>query len=67
MKEFADRLKDLRTERELSLRQLAALVNISYSAIEKWENQTRVPNGEAIVTLAKFFGVTTDYLLGLTD
>ncbi len=67
MKEFAERLKDLRTERNLSLRQLAELINTSYSAIEKWENQSRVPNAEAVVTLAKFFGVSTDYLLGLTD
>ncbi|MDE6598420.1 MAG: helix-turn-helix domain-containing protein [Clostridia bacterium] len=67
MKEFAERLKDLRLEKGLSQRELAKLVNLSHTAILRWENQTRIPNGEAIVALAKFFGVTTDYLLGLTD
>ena len=67
MKEFAERLKDLRLEKELSQRELAKLVNLSHTAILRWENQTRVPNAEAVVALAKFFGVTTDYLLGLTD
>lgn len=67
MKEFAERLKDLRLEKGMSQRQLAKLLNISHTSIERWENETRVPNAEAVVMLAKFFSVTTDYLLGLTD
>ncbi len=67
MKEFAERLKDLRLEKGLSQRELAKSVNISHVAIIRWENETHSPNAEAVVTLAKFFGVTTDYLLGLTD
>ncbi len=67
MKEFAERLKDLRLEKGLSQRELAKSVNISHVAIARWESASRVPNAEAVVTLAKFFGVTTDYLLGLTD
>ena len=67
MKIFAERLKDLRLEKGLTQRGLAKLLNISYSAIRQWENQERVPNAEAVVILAKFFSVTTDYLLGLTD
>ncbi len=67
MKEFAERLKDLRLEKGLSQRQLAKLLNVSHVAIARWENETRIPNAEAIVMLAKFFSVTTDYLLGVTD
>lgn len=67
MKEFAERLKDLRLEKGLSQRELAKLLNINHSAIMRWENETHVPNAEAVVMLAKFFSVTTDYLLGLTD
>ena len=51
----------------LSYRGLAKLTGISSTAIEHWEKAERVPNGEAIVTLAKFFAVCSDYLLGLTD
>jgi len=67
MKEFAERLKELRLEKELSQRQLAKLVNLSHHAISQWESESRIPNAEAVVILAKFFGVTTDYILGLTD
>lgn len=32
-----------------------------------WENGQRVPNANAVVILAKYFGVTTDYLLGVEE
>lgn len=67
MKEFAERLKELRLEKGLSQRELAKAVNLTHTAILRWENETHIPNAEAVVTLAKFFSVTTDYLLGLTD
>lgn len=67
MKIFAERLRDLRQEKELSQRQLSKLLGLSHSAVTQWENELRVPNAEAVVMLAKFFGVSSDYLLGLTD
>lgn len=67
MKIFAERLKDLRIERELSQRELAKLLNVSHSAVAQWENESRSPNAEAVVALAKFFEVSADYLLGLSD
>ncbi len=67
MKIFAERLKDLRQEKELSQRQLSKLLGLGHSAVTQWENEMRVPNAEAIVMLAKFFGVSADYLLGLID
>lgn len=67
MKVFAERLKDLRIEKKLSQRGLAALTHFSVSAIKQWENESRVPNAEAVVLLAKFFNVSSDYLLGLKD
>lgn len=67
MKVFAERLKDLRLSENLSQRKLAELTNLSPSAIKQWENESRVPNAEAVVTLAKYFCVSADYLLGLED
>ncbi|HIR98845.1 MAG TPA: helix-turn-helix transcriptional regulator [Candidatus Coproplasma avistercoris] len=67
MEIFAERLKELRAGKELSQRELAKATGLTQSAINLWENAKRVPNGTAIVTLAKFFGVTADYLLGLED
>jgi transcriptional regulator with XRE-family HTH domain len=65
--EFRNRLKELRVSQGLSQMQLANKVDISQSAIAKWELGKTEPTASAIITLAKFFGETTDYLLGLED
>ena len=61
------RLKDLRIKNKLSQSELAKNVNISQPAINYWELGKRTPNANAIITLANYFGVTTDYLLGESD
>ncbi len=67
MKKFAERLKELRIEKELSQAQLAKATGLSHTSIVYWETEQRVPNANAIIILAGFFGVTTDYLLGVED
>ncbi len=64
---FGKILKDLRTERHLSQQQLADLLNISQSAIAKWELGKTEPTASAIVSVALFFDVSCDFLLGLKD
>ena len=61
------RLKDLRIKNKLSQSELAKNVNISQPAINYWELGKRTPNANAIITLANYFGVSTDYLLGESD
>lgn len=67
MEKFIKRLKELRIEKGITQVQLAKTTGLSASAISSWENNTRVPNALAIITLARFFEVTTDYLLGESD
>ena len=67
MIKFAERLKELRLEKGLSQRELACLTGISQNAIAFWENEKRVPNANAVATLAMFFEVSADYLLGLEN
>lgn len=67
MVDFSERLKELRTEKGLSQAQLAADTGLTISAISKWEQGQRIPSALAVITLAKYFHVTTDYLLGVTD
>ena len=67
MENFANRLKELRTENKLTQRDLAKAVGLSQNAINMWENNNRVPNANAVIALAKYFNVSTDYLLGLED
>ncbi len=67
MEVFSERLKELRIGRGLTQKELAKETNLSKSAIAFWELNKRTPNAIAIVTLAKYFGVTSDYLLGLSE
>ena len=67
METFVKRLKELRKENGITLVQLEKATGISKSSINEWENGQSVPNALAIITLAKFFEVTTDYLLGVSD
>ena len=67
MSKFAERLKELRLEKNLSILQLSKQVNYSDVAIGRWERGERIPNMDALISLAKFFNVTIDYLCGLED
>lgn len=63
-----ERLKDLRVERSLILEQLSAETGISKSALGKYEaDDFKDISPFSMVELAKFYGVSTDYLLGLTE
>jgi len=64
---FAERLRELREERGLSLTALAKEVGFSQSAVGRWESKIRTPNIGTLIIFAKFFKVTTDYLLGLEE
>ena len=65
--EFKDKLKELRTAKNLSQMQLSVKTGLSQSAIAKWELGKTEPTASAIITLARFFNETTDYILGLED
>ena len=63
-----ERLKDLRVERGLTLEQLSAETGISRSALGKYEaDDFKDISPFSMVELAKFYSVSTDYLLGLTE
>lgn len=62
-----ERIKELRKEMKLNQSALASAVNFSQNAISSWEKGKRLPNVPTIIILAKFFNVSTDYLLGLED
>ena len=64
---FAKRLRELRTDANLSMNQLAVQLNTSDSTISNWENDINEPTLSNILALANFFEVSTDYLLGVED
>lgn len=62
-----NRLKMLRERENLTVRDLGKLTNISYGSISMMENGDRSITEENLKIFAKFFNVSTDYLLGLND
>ncbi|RGD73882.1 helix-turn-helix transcriptional regulator [Anaerofustis stercorihominis] len=61
--EFAEKLKKLRIDNEMSRENLAELLNVSRSAIAKWESAKGMPDLENIKRIASIFDVTIDSLI----
>ncbi|WP_413813339.1 helix-turn-helix domain-containing protein [Streptococcus suis] len=64
---FPERLKELRNEAGLTQKEIATQLNISQPTYVQWELGRRNPSGETLEKFAKFFKVSTDYLLGNSD
>lgn len=60
---FSDKLKELRSERNISQARLAEAIHISRSAVAKWENGLGLPSDESLKLLAEFFGVPVSELI----
>lgn len=60
----AERIKELRQEKNLSQSVLAQKIGVSQKAIDYWERGINEPKATYIVRLADFFDISTDYLLG---
>lgn len=64
--EYHNKIRELREDHDLSQAELGKKFNISQKAISQYERMERdIPN-QLIIELAKFFKVTTDYILGLS-
>lgn len=61
------RIKELRTEQNLSLRELASQLGIAYTSLGKYERNEQQPSFETLEKIADFFHVSVDYLLGRSD
>jgi transcriptional regulator with XRE-family HTH domain len=67
MSTFGKKLRECREAKELSQKELAKLLNTSYSVIGKYERDEMQPSIEAAKKIAKLVGTTVGYLLGETD
>ena len=67
MEIFAERLRELRAEKGLSIHALSKEINIGVASICRWENCQADVKGSQLIILAKYFGVTIDFLLGLEN
>lgn len=65
--EFPRRLRYLREKKRISRRVLAELCGLSGSAVARYERGERKPGIDEAAVLADFFGVSLDYLCGITE
>lgn len=62
---FVEKLDCLIKQKGISRNQLLSEVDLGRNSFVNWSNRGSLPNGETIATLAQYFNVSADYLLGL--
>lgn len=67
MEKLGERIKELRQEQKISQMQLSKQTGITQAAIARYELNISEPRATEIKKLCDFFGVTSDYLIGLDD
>ena len=64
---FAERLRHLMEVRKITQQTLSENTNCTRQAIAQYVSGLNAPNVDKLVSIAEYFGVSTDYLLGLSD
>ena len=64
---FGERFKKLRINKGLCQVEIAKVFGVTKQCVSNWENENIMPSVDMLVKIAKFFNVSTDYLLGLSE
>lgn len=64
---LGEQIKELRLNRNMSQVELAKKLFVSKQSVSNWENENIMPSVEMLIKISEIFGVTTDYLLGLSE
>ncbi len=67
MKTFGEKLKELRLEKGLTQRQVAEDLSVTVSTLSHWECNYQEPSFKDLMTLCRFYEVSSDFLIGLTE
>ena len=67
MKNYLERLNELRKSKQISQKELANILGTTNSSICDWECGRAQRDLKTLINVAKYFEVTTDYLLGLCE
>ena len=67
MNDIGSKIRELRIAENLTQENLAAELNVSFQSISRWENGISTPDISLLPVIARFFGVSADYLLGMQD
>lgn len=63
---FGQRIRYLRDEKDIPQGQLAKAIGVASSTVSLYETDRRAPSYDILSRIARFFDVSTDYLLGLS-
>mgnify|MGYP005792831903 CR=1 FL=1 len=67
MTKLSERMLHLRKQKNLQQKTLAEILGKSVREYQRYEHGEHEPTASSIIALAQFYGVTSDYLLGLSD
>lgn len=67
MEILAKRMKEVRKEKKLNQNDAAKTLGVAWISYQRYESGEREPMAPFIADFARYFGVSTDYLLGLSD
>ncbi|MBQ2734447.1 MAG: helix-turn-helix transcriptional regulator [Clostridia bacterium] len=64
---IGETIKKLRKEREITQEEFSEVLGVSCQSVSRWENNSCYPDIELIPTIAAFFGISTDKLMGVDE
>jgi len=64
---IGSRLRELRTEKDLTQAELGKVLGVGKTTISQYESETRKPDGDMLCRISNFFNISADYLLGLSN
>jgi len=64
---IGERLQEVRKDHGDTQEALARKMNVSKSTVQSWEQEKSSPSHEALIALCRLYGVSSDYLLGLSN
>ena len=67
MTTFGERLKELRKSKNMTQKDFAIILHVTERAYQNYEMNSSTPNYKLLLTIADYFNVSLDYLVGRTD
>ncbi len=67
MKNIGIRIKEIRKDNRLSQAEFGKLLSVSQDNVSLWETGKGYPTIQHVITIAKMFNVSSDYILGISD
>ncbi|MBR6619502.1 MAG: helix-turn-helix transcriptional regulator [Clostridia bacterium] len=65
--DYYSRLRDIREDNDLTQGEISTLLETTQQQISKWETGVQMMGVDKYIKLARFYNISTDYLLGLID